>query len=163
MAHDKYLVTVDQKTGATVKIEQVGADGELTEVALASQGAPTSGQGIALGPQALVINITMGAAGVAGQPAVSAATVPMGTQQEVPVSAQQQQPVMLPIGNYGNYSPQQPPVILPISNYGYGPQQPPVTLPIGNYGNYGPQQPPVILPIGNRGPQQQDEPEPKDD
>jgi hypothetical protein len=57
---EKFLVTVDKETGAAVKIEQVGPDGELTEV---KPEQPTEQPQIGVAqpmPQSVVINITMG-------------------------------------------------------------------------------------------------------
>jgi hypothetical protein len=60
-SNEKFLVTVDKETGAAVKIEQVGPDGELTEVK-PEQPSPEQQQvGVAQPmPQSVVINITMG-------------------------------------------------------------------------------------------------------
>jgi hypothetical protein len=156
MAQDKYLVTVDKDTGATIKIEQVGPDGELSEVTPGRPGTTTTNPGQAVaarpGPQTVVINITMGGAtpGVVttGGPTAPQAAIPIGhfgpDQQGIPIGhfgPDQQQGI--PIGHFG---PEQQQAI-PIGHF--GPQQ---GIPIGHVG---PDQQQHGIPIGHFGPEQQ--------
>lgn len=70
--HLRFLVTVDSSTGAPVKVEQLGQDGDLAEVDLASflhsLGAGHAGAGAL--PQVVVNIYTTGAQGGPGTAAV---------------------------------------------------------------------------------------------
>lgn len=60
----KYLLTVDAETGVALKIEQIGEDGDLTEVPLSGfqLGAPQKGT-----PTASVVNIYVGGGAAGGE------------------------------------------------------------------------------------------------
>ena len=55
--HDKYLVTVDKETGFAVKIEKVGADGELTEVTPETLGEQSQTVVAQSMPQPVIVNL----------------------------------------------------------------------------------------------------------
>lgn len=99
-AHRKYLVTTDPETGETIKVEEIGEAGDLSEVSADSVfSTSTAGAG---GPPQYIVNIFIGT-GPGGQGAPTVTTQSFGQRRAVGPKSAPEGPVAK-----GPKSPHQP-------------------------------------------------------